>query len=198
MITFPFYKGDEYFLANSREILHNGSNKFRLIGHFLQLWGGNLHLFVFSGWKCVDGAIPFIYPHKYNTNSAEDSSDMLCTLFIHLNITPSQQKIYPIRAAYVSQYEALQYMRADSETNFRKITKKCSKKIFRGNSKEAPINQIKSIDVMMASSLIWKSTSDLFRQMKWWHIEISKISHDQWRSEGNWRPGANLNFAPPP
>ena len=21
---------------------------------------------------------------------------------------------------------------------------------------------------------------------------------DQWRSEGNWRPGANLNFAPPP
>ena len=20
----------------------------------------------------------------------------------------------------------------------------------------------------------------------------------QWRSEGNWRPGANLNFAPPP
>ena len=54
-----------------------------------------------------------------------------------LNITPSQQKIYPIRTAYVSQYEALRYMRADSETNFREITKKCSKKIFRGNSKEA-------------------------------------------------------------
>ena len=22
--------------------------------------------------------------------------------------------------------------------------------------------------------------------------------HTQWRSEGNWRPGANLNFARPP
>ena len=22
--------------------------------------------------------------------------------------------------------------------------------------------------------------------------------HGQWRSEGNWRPGANVNFAPPP
>ena len=29
-------------------------------------------------------------------------------------------------------------MRADSETNFRKITKKISKKIFRGNYKEVP------------------------------------------------------------
>ena len=24
------------------------------------------------------------------------------------------------------------------------------------------------------------------------------VSGAQWRSEGNWRPGANLNFAPPP
>ena len=25
-----------------------------------------------------------------------------------------------------------------------------------------------------------------------------KNTYSQWRSEGNWRPGANLNFAPPP
>ena len=24
------------------------------------------------------------------------------------------------------------------------------------------------------------------------------INHSQWRSEGNWRPGAKLNFSPPP
>ena len=24
------------------------------------------------------------------------------------------------------------------------------------------------------------------------------VGFHQWRSEGNWRPGANLNFAPPP
>ena len=32
---------------------------------------------------------------------------------------------------------------------------------------------------------------------------VSQMAHaknigEQWRSEGNWRPGANLNFAPPP
>ena len=32
-------------------------------------------------------------------------------------------------------------MRADSETNFLKITKKFSKKILKGNSKEAPCSQ---------------------------------------------------------
>ena len=30
----------------------------------------------FSYLKSVDGAMHFIYSHKYNTNSAEDSSDM--------------------------------------------------------------------------------------------------------------------------
>ena len=29
-----------------------------------------------SSFKNVDGAMHFIYSHKYNTNSAEDSSDM--------------------------------------------------------------------------------------------------------------------------
>ena len=29
-----------------------------------------------TGIKNVDGAMHFIYSHKYNTNSAEDSSDM--------------------------------------------------------------------------------------------------------------------------
>ena len=31
--------------------------------------------------KNVDGAMHFIYSHKYNTNSAEDSSDMNWILF---------------------------------------------------------------------------------------------------------------------
>ena len=29
-------------------------------------------------------------------------------------------------------------------------------------------------------------------------VYIVYIVYKQWRSEGNWRPGANLNFAPPP
>ena len=28
--------------------------------------------------------------------------------------------------------------------------------------------------------------------------KCANAGHVQWRSEGNWRPGANLNFAPPP
>ena len=27
---------------------------------------------------------------------------------------------------------------------------------------------------------------------------LSHIPEMQWRSEGNWRPGENLSFAPPP
>ena len=31
------------------------------------------------------------------------------------------------------------------------------------------------------------------------HLKVKrKVQQAQWRSEGNWRPGANLNFAPPP
>ena len=44
-----------------------------------------LHFFseikVFLFLKNVDGAMHFIYSHKYNTNSAEDSSDMNWILF---------------------------------------------------------------------------------------------------------------------
>ena len=29
-------------------------------------------------------------------------------------------------------------------------------------------------------------------------ILVDLLTFSQWRSEGNWRPGANLNFAPPP
>ena len=31
---------------------------------------------ILGGLQNVDGAMHFIYSHKYNTNSAEDSSDM--------------------------------------------------------------------------------------------------------------------------
>ena len=30
------------------------------------------------------------------------------------------------------------------------------------------------------------------------NIYTKDIKLQQWRSEGNWRPGAKLNFAPPP
>ena len=54
---------------------------------FVFLDGGNSSHFVFNCWqqinfyyyilkKNVDGAMHFIYSHKYNTNLAEDSSDM--------------------------------------------------------------------------------------------------------------------------
>ena len=38
------------------------------MSHILVLYKKNI--------KNVDGAMHFIYSHKYNTNSAEDSSDM--------------------------------------------------------------------------------------------------------------------------
>ena len=33
-------------------------------------------IIILKNVKNVDGAMHFIYSHKYNTNSAEDSSDM--------------------------------------------------------------------------------------------------------------------------
>ena len=57
------------------------------------------------------------------------------------------------------------YMRADSETNFRKIAQKISKKILTGNSKEAP-NLNNSEEHIISFEDIFGNTRNLFEKSK--------------------------------